>query len=309
MRTDDDSWDITESVGGTAIQVAMGRMAESASANPLFHDPHAQYFVEQALERGWLPPFSEEVLAQLESNDPLALERLRAMGDYTAVRTRYFDDFFTSASSDGIDQAVILAAGLDARAWRLDWAHGSTVYEIDQPGVLAFKTHALQARDVQPASRYVPVGVDLRRDWPSALRANGFDLSRPTAWLAEGLLPYLPAAAQDRLFHDVTGLSAAGSRIAVEAFGNDFYKQESVEKRTAELGGFGCAGPAVGSHVTQTQELFYLEEHADVAEWLDDCGWQTTTVDALTMMARYGRLPSDEVKDAVIKSVFVEAQR
>ena len=154
---------------------------------------------------------------------------------YAAARTKHFDDFFIAAGSAGIRQAVILAAGLDARAWRLPWVADTVVYEIDQPKVLEFKSETLRAHDAKAAARDVAVAIDLRQDWPTALRAAGFDKSEPTAWLAEGLLPYLPAAGQDLLFERVQRLSAPDSRIAVEAFGPDYFDEEYQQRRRAAM--------------------------------------------------------------------------
>src|SRR5215831_20233540 len=126
-RTEDDSWDITDSVGATALGVAMARAEETSSELPLFSDPYAELFLDAATDRGWRQPA------------PSVIERIRSIGGYAASRTKWFDEFFIAAGANGIEQAVILAAGLDARAWRLPWVDGSTVYEIDQPKVLAFK--------------------------------------------------------------------------------------------------------------------------------------------------------------------------
>jgi len=134
--------------------------------------------------------------------------------DYQAVRTHYFDGYFDAAVRTGIRHVVILAAGLDSRAYRLNWPAGTTVFEIDQPKVLSYKTSTLDAHGAAPKARRVPVAADLRDDWPAALIAAGFDATQPTAWLAEGLLPYLPGDAQDRLFEwsPPTARRAARSR-------------------------------------------------------------------------------------------------
>ena len=140
----------------------------------------------------------------------------------------------------GIRQVVILAAGLDSRAYRLDWPAGTTVFEIDQPKVLEYKTSTLDAHGADPRAHRIPVAVDLRDDWPAALTDAGFDSAQPTAWLAEGLLPYLPPDAQDRLFELVTTHSAPGSQIAVEAFSMDLSAQGDQDRiarreRTARM--------------------------------------------------------------------------
>src|SRR5689334_16846228 len=223
-RTDDDSWGVTHGVGATALGVALARAAETTRPDRLFEDPYAQLFIDAAAGRGWRPP-----------TGPMA-QRIKEIGDYAASRTKWFDDFFTAASAGGVRQAVIVAAGLDARAYRLKWAEHSVVYEIDQPGVLQFKSDVLSVHGMSPtAGRCVAIGVDLRQDWPTALREAGFDPAAPSAWSAEGLLPYLPAAAQDLLFERIDALSAPGSRIGVESFGKDFFDPENLASRRRHL--------------------------------------------------------------------------
>jgi methyltransferase (TIGR00027 family) len=139
-RTDDDTWDINESVGATALGVAGGRAAETNSADPLISDPYAQLFLEAAGDGIWRIYQDDELPAELVDLDPQFADRMLG---YTACRTKFFDEYFLAAAGDGIRQAVILAAGLDSRAWRLAWPDGCVVYEIDQPKVLAFKTVAL----------------------------------------------------------------------------------------------------------------------------------------------------------------------
>jgi methyltransferase (TIGR00027 family) len=296
-RTDDDSWDITEGVGQTALGVAMARAHEATSECPLFTDPYAQLFLDAAAERGWQRP------------PPYMINRIRAISAYAASRTKWFDEFFVAAGASGIEQAVILAAGLDSRAWRLPWVDGSVVYEIDQPKVLAFKTQTLAEHDVRPgASRYVAVPADLRHDWPKALRDAGFDPSAPTAWAAEGLLPYLPADAQDLLFEHIHRHSARDSRIAVESFGADFFDPEYLAGRREQL----CqmrqlAGATDDDGVPDTQDLWFIEERSDVAAWLTERCWDVTVVDAAELMTRYGRCKPGEVDEVSPRTVFVEA--
>jgi methyltransferase (TIGR00027 family) len=280
-RTDDDSWDVTEGVGATALGVAWARAVESASAHPLFLDPHAQQFLDAAAERGWRPPSGAMA------------ERIKRIGDYAAARTKWFDEFFIAAAANGVEQAVILAAGLDARAWRLPWNSGATVFEIDQPQVLAFKAETLDAHGVTPKARYTAVPVDLRHDWPKALRDSGFDREQPTAWSAEGLLPYLPATGQDLLFERVQELSAPGSRIAVEAFGAGFFDPEYLAERSAQLRrAREESGEPQGPDVS---ELWYIEARTDVADWLAGHGWRTSVTPAVDLIAHFHRTAPEAV--------------
>ena len=159
------------------------------------------------------------------------------MINYQAVRTHFFDAYFAepSTAGAGIRQVVILAAGLDSRAYRLDWPDGTVVYEIDLPKVLEYKAETLAGHGAEPTTDRRAVPVDLRHDWPQALRDAGFDPTRPTAWLAEGLLPFLPAAAQEAMFASIDELSGPGSRVAVEIFGVDEEKRREAEEKWAEL--------------------------------------------------------------------------
>jgi methyltransferase (TIGR00027 family) len=308
-RTDNDSWDITESVGATALGVAAGRAAETNSEHPLISDPYAQMFLDAAGDGIWSVYLSDDFPAELVEVDPRFKDRMSAMMDYTASRTRFFDEFFVTAAAEGVTQAVILAAGLDARAWRLDWPAGSVVYEIDQPKVLAFKTSTLQSHGVAPVAAYVAVGIDLRHDWPVALRATGFDPALPTAWSAEGLLPYLTAEAQDVLFERIAGLSAPGSRIAVEAFTNDFFSADSFARREQQIQRYRDAAEKLGRpDVAASGNLLYEEERTEVVDWLSAHGWQATSVSALDRMARNDRHVPADLEDATPQSVFVEAR-
>ncbi|AFM15333.1 methyltransferase, putative, TIGR00027 family [Mycolicibacterium chubuense NBB4] len=276
-RRDGDTWDITEGVGRTALGVATARAWETASERPLFTDPYAQLFLDATGDQG------------LE----LSPERRRSITDYAAARTKWFDDFFLSASAAGVSQVVILAAGLDTRAWRLPWLSDSVIYEVDQPKVLSFKTSVLDTSDAQLSAKYMPVPVDLRDDWPHALRAAGFDHNEPTAWSAEGLLPYLSAAAQDRLFEQIGLYSARGSRIAVEAFSPAFFEPENVARYRERSGA--------------PHELWYMEERTDVAAWLCAHRWDVTSIDAVDLMSRYHRAPASD-DDPPALSMFVEGR-
>lgn len=290
-RTHDDSWDITESVGATALGVAMARAAETDCNCPLFTDRYARLFIDAAIDRGWKPA--------------AAAERQRIFSGYAAVRTKWFDEYFIAAGANGIDQAVILAAGLDARAWRLPWVHGSVAYEIDQPQVLAFKAETMAAHGARPAVEYHAVPIDLRADWPTALREAGFDPSTPTAWSAEGLLPYLPAAGQDLLFERVVQLSAAGSRIAAEALSPSFFDPDYLARRRQYMGDSQQSGN--GDPI----DLWFIEERTDLAQWLTERGWQVSAIDTLTLMHRYDRRPENlegSAEDLTPRSVFIEAR-
>lgn len=308
-RSDDDTWDINESVGATALGVAGGRAAETNSADPLINDPYAQLFLEAAGDGIWKIYLNEELPAELAEVDPRFKERMQAMMSYMGSRTKIFDEFFLAAAADGIRQAVILAAGLDARAWRLAWPEGSVVYEIDQPKVLAFKIETLESHDVTPIANHFSVGIDLRQDWPKALLDAGFDPTVPTAWLAEGLLPYLTADAQALLFDRIQSLSARGSRVAVEAFTNDFFSAESFARREEQMEQYRAAAIKLGGKdITESGNLLYEEERTEVTDWLAAHDWDVTAISAEDLLASNNRSIPAGLDEAVPGSVFVEGR-
>jgi methyltransferase (TIGR00027 family) len=213
-RAHDDEWDLASSVGATATMVAAGRAMATKDPRGLIHDPFAEPLV-RAVGVDFFTKMMDGEL-DLDAIENSSLVRVRAMIDGMAVRTKYFDDYFLNATGGGIRQVVILASGLDSRAYRLPWPPDTVVYEIDQPRVIEFKTATLAGIAAEPTATRRTVPIDLRADWPTALNAAGFDTATPTAWLAEGLLIYLPPEAQDRLFDNITALSAPGSTIATE---------------------------------------------------------------------------------------------
>jgi methyltransferase (TIGR00027 family) len=309
-RTDNDTWEITESVGATALGVAAARAAETESENPLISDPFARVFLDAAGDGMWNWFAAPDLPAEIAEAEPDLKPRMQGMVDYMAARTSFFDQFFLDATRAGVRQVVILAAGLDSRAWRLPWPDGTTVYELDQPQVLEFKASTLRENGAQPTSDLVSVPVDLRHDWPAALQQAGFDDSAPSAWSAEGLLPFLPAAAQELLFERVQALGAAGSRIAVEAPGADFLDEDAQAKRRESMRRVRDLMTKLEPqrNIPEVQDLWYFEEREDVDKWLARHGWNVTVTPAEELMASYHRTPPD-IEDATPKTLFVAAER
>ncbi|MGH3957968.1 class I SAM-dependent methyltransferase [Mycobacterium sp.] len=288
-RTDNDTWDLASSVGATATMVAAARAMATTAERPLINDPFADPLVRAV---------GVEVFTRLVSGDlkPADLQDdaqsgMGRMIDNMAVRTRFFDEFFLDATDSGIGQAVILASGLDARAYRLPWPAGTVVFEIDQPQVIEFKTRTLAELGAQPTVDRRAVAVDLRDDWPAALRAAGFDPSRPTAWSAEGLLGYLPPEAQDRLLDTVTALSAPGSRLATESAPNrDPAHQERLKEHmrtTSER------WRNHGLDLDMT-ELIYFGDRNEAARYLTDHGWQMSGSSIRELFAANGLPPIED---------------
>jgi methyltransferase (TIGR00027 family) len=288
-RTDDDTWDLASSVGATATMVAAARAVATKAADPLINDPYAEPLVRAVGIDAFTRLISGEV-DKADADDPV-LNR-RQMAEQVAVHTRFFDEFFDDAGKAGIRQAVILASGLDARAYRLAWPAGMTVYEIDQPQVIGFKSATLAALGAVPTTHRRAVGIDLRQDWPTALQQAGFDASQPTAWIAEGLLGYLPPDAQDRLLDNLTALSAPGSRFATESMPNinqlDEGKiQERMQTLTQSWHDHGFD--------IDMAELMYPGDRNEVATYLDTHGWQTLASSTAELFAANGLPPTTDV--------------
>jgi methyltransferase (TIGR00027 family) len=308
LRSHDDTWDIKTSVGSTAVMVAAARAFETEQPDALISDPYARLLVKNAGAAVlWESMLDPEVVAKIEAIDAESAARMQHMRGYQAVRTHFFDSYFADAVAAGIRQVVILASGLDSRAYRLDWPAGTTVYEIDQPQVLDYKSATLADSGATPSADRREVAIDLREDWPAALRAAGFDPAQPTAWLAEGLLMYLPAEAQDKLFTQIGELSAAGSRVSAETA-----PMHAEERRQQMRERFKKVADQLGLEETvDVGELMYRDEHrADVAEWLNDNGWRATAQNSIDEMHRLNRrvqsVEVDDDKDAFSDFVIAE---
>jgi methyltransferase (TIGR00027 family) len=310
-RTDNDSWEITESVGATALGVAAARAADTESDDPLISDPFARVFLDTVGDGVWNWFAAPELPAEVVDAEPALPLRMESMVDYFASRTKFFDTFFLDATRTGIRQVVILAAGLDARSWRLPWPDGTTVYELDQDRVLDFKSSTLHEHGAEPTCHRIGVPVDLRQDWPKALQQAGFDASAPSAWSAEGLLMYLPAAAQDLLFTRVQGLTATGSRVGVEALAPGFADPEALAQRRERMERVRAlmAKADPQREVPKTDELWYFEEREDVGDWWRRHGWAVTVTPSDQLMAGYDRKPPQQIEDGVPPYLFVSAQR
>ncbi|OBJ80175.1 class I SAM-dependent methyltransferase [Mycobacterium paragordonae] len=282
-RTDNDTWNLASSVGATATAVAASRAIASAGPDALLDDPWADPLVRAV----GVETFVKLIDGEIGGTDDPLLNR-QAMNEQITVRTRFFDDFFIEATGAGIRQVVILASGLDTRAYRLPWPAGTAVYEIDQPEVIEFKTRTLADLGAEPAARRRTVPIDLREDWPSALRDAGFDADRPTAWIAEGLLVYLPPEAQDRLFDNVSALSAPGSRIATEHMDLGSIPADWAQKLTER-------SRRIGSNI-DLAELFYTGERNTAAAYLTGHGWQVHVRNTEEAYAAHGfNVPDDEL--------------
>lgn len=302
-RTEGDTWDLANSVGATATMVAAARAAATRRPQPVITDEYAEPLVRAV----GLDVFTKLASGELDSDDIERDVGFPRIVDTFAARARFYDDYFAAAGKEGVRQAVILASGLDARPYRLAWPAGTTVYEIDQPEVIAFKTATLSAAGAAPTAELRTIGIDLREDWPAALQDAGFDPAQPTAWLAEGvLIGWLPPDAEVRLLDSITPLSSEGSRFAAD-FGslNDGSQQAQQEaRRTAE----GWRRQGLDMDIAA---LTYPGEHTDVAAHLRADGWDTTTFSLADLFAAAALPPLDEhgQQAAAARITFLRAVR
>ena len=272
QRDPQTQWDIVSGVGITALAVAGGRAVESRREDRLVHDPYAEALVQAAGPQTSLP------LPGVDEQASAAVPFWDEMTSYLGVRSRYFDEFFARATENGVRQVVILASGLDTRPQRLDWAEGTAVYEIDQPLVLQYKQRVLAEQGATSSAEHHALQVDLRDDWPSALLEAGFDRTKPTAWLAEGLLPYLPADAEAQLLRTIHEFSAPGSRVAVESVSGsrDSLVRPEMQQLSEDFG-------------IDLASLFSTEERPDPASTLAESGWDVQRLPVLQTASEYGR--------------------
>jgi methyltransferase (TIGR00027 family) len=295
-RVDGDTWDIVSSVGYTALLVAGWRALHAVSPQPLVRDEYAKHFIAASRD-----PFLNGALA-----DPGTSEGAATFPRLYGVQTRFFDEFFASATEVGIRQAVIVAAGLDSRAYRLRWATDTTVFEIDQPEVLEFKARVIAEHAAEPTARRSDVAADLRDDWSIPLREAGFDTTVPSAWSVEGILPYLTGDAQDTLFDRITELSAPGSRLASGALGSRV-DQDRLAALEESYPGLNLSGDVNFSTLTYDDST-----KTEPAQWLGQHGWTIESVRTNPELQReYGRTaPQVDVEiDKIMHSEYVTASR
>ncbi len=206
------------------------------------------------------------------------------MPDYFGVRTRTLDDLARDACRAGIRQAVILASGLDCRAYRLDWPPETAIYEMDQPQVIEWKRRVLTGLGWAPAEGHHCLGIDLRQDWSTALRQNGFDDTQPTVWIVEGLLiGYLPPEAHDQILDTITNLSAPGSQLGADyvdtprtdALGENLRKRHAV---------WNQLDPEI-----DLRSVTFAGQHTDAAQYLAERGWTTRSAEIADVFNAAGR--------------------
>jgi methyltransferase (TIGR00027 family) len=298
VRTDNDNWDITTTVGATALLVATARALEAQKPDPLAVDAFAEGF-SRAAGGSWAGVLD----GQLPDHQLKSADWGEHFVNFQGARTRFFDDYFRRAADAGVRQVVILAAGLDSRAYRLPWPDGTTIFELDRPQVLDFKREVLSDQGAKPNAERREVAIDLREDWPQALRDSGFDPAQPSAWIAEGLLIYLPADAREQLFAGVDALASSGSHVAVEesaALPDEAYQAAVAGERAARADGDDRL----------FFQLIYNEVHNPAQDWFDEHGWTASATPLAEYLREVGRpvpAPDIEAGPMISRNTLVRA--
>ncbi|MEU5045375.1 class I SAM-dependent methyltransferase [Streptomyces griseorubiginosus] len=247
----------------TAVGVARVRALETERENALFRDPLAQAFAAA----GGLWPSSPPL-----PDDEAARRRRLAVSFSIVIRTKFLDDLLHEACASGVRQVVLLGAGMDSRAFRMDWPVGTRLFEVDTAAPLDFKASVLRRERAVARCDRITVAVDLRDDWPDALAAAGHDPALPTVWIAEGLLIYLPEDAVDLLLSRIGARSAPGSRM-----GLTLGSRGVIER----FGADAVPGSAASMWVSEMPD--------DPVGWLTGHGWEARTTTLRECAAAYGR--------------------
>jgi len=262
------SGDAPTGVGKTALGVAMVRAEESRRRDRLFDDPYAAAFLAAAPE-----VFAPEQRAAATGGSGMA-GLGRTFWSLAVIRTRFFDDYLLGAVEQGVRQVVLLAAGLDTRAYRLAWPADVHLFEVDLPDVVSFKERVLAERAAVPSCVRTAISSDLRGDWTGPLIGGGFQPAEPTAWLLEGLLVYLSAGEAAHLLTTVGDLSAPASRVACE-FEN--LEDDSMRAQARTM-------PAMAEYTAMWKRGL-----PDVPGWLAAHGWRPELHNRAAVGAGYGR--------------------
>lgn len=276
-----------ERLGSTGLWTAAIRARESAREDALFVDPLAALFANAG---------GSHWLEQTHDERPQSVD-FAAVG--IVIRTRFFDDFLLHATRDAqIRQVVILAAGMDTRAYRLSWPEQTQLFELDQPTVLASKEQILASANAVPSCERHTVGVDLSQPWAALLQQAGFDPGQRSVWLMEGFLLYLPVEAVLRIFDIITTLSVAGSRLGFDVVNQDMFTSPWTRSWIETLERLGIPWR---SSLDKPEEV------------LGERGWKATIVQQGDPEANYGRWPFPAMPDRSVlglpRSFLVTATR
>ena len=268
IRKYDEIMSISDPVSLTARWTAAARAVESRREDRLFNDPFAEAL---AGRQGFA------FLQQVDSARRATGVTSQADNPYLTIRTRFIDDFLKGPLvASSVRQVVVVAAGLDARAYRLAWPRGTCVFELDRHEVLEAKRTVLDRLGAQPHCECRSVAVDLAHPWQEALVVSGFDKANLSLWIVEGLFPYLDEPGARGVLAQISALAKIGSTIVADVVGKSFLESAWTRPFLQALAAanapwkFGCDHP---------DELFR------------SYGWDAVTQRPGEVGANYGRWP------------------
>ena len=275
-RAEYDTWDPATGVGVTAT---FGAAARAVATNKgLMNDAFAEPLVRAVGVEYFIRLVDDARFAADGGENPVTTALICIL----AAHTRFLDEYLAAAGRVGIRQVVLLGSGLDTRPFRLWWPRGTTVYEIDRPEVLDLKSELLRELGAKVTANRCAIGIDLRQDWPAALRRVGFDAAEPTVWIAEQLLVgYLPPDTQNRLLEAVTAASAVGSRFAADHMPT--WTPMHVEAGQAFIDRWRQHGVEL-----DLASLTHPGEYRYVPRYLELHGWKTAERNVLELLAGMG---------------------
>jgi methyltransferase (TIGR00027 family) len=270
-----------EDIARSALMVAAFRAKESNRPNRLFNDPLSSVLAgENALR----------VAANHHRDESLP---------YLAIRTRFFDDWLEKLVDLSCRQVVFLGAGMDTRAFRLQWPDGVQLWEIDCPELLDLKQTRLNTVQAKPKCIRTPVAADLSvADWPNHLLMQGFRKEAPSVWLAEGLFLYLPSKAVAQILQSVASISCEGSQFGAEILSEDYLHHERNRARLEEAAARG------------TPRIFGTNEPEEL---FSQTGWRVNAVvqpgDEEACFGRWPKRSAPRHSPGLASSFFVTATR
>ncbi|MCK9150829.1 SAM-dependent methyltransferase [Methanobacterium alcaliphilum] len=212
-----------ESPSKMAEGIAMQRFAESSKSENerICYDPYAIHFISpEIIKFGKEHP--EEAKLKVEQMEQF----LPGLSSSIIARVRYFDDFVEKSIKDGLEQLVILGAGYDTRAYRIDGLKEKiNVFEVDHPNTQSFKIKKIKEifGSTPKNVTYVPVDFE-SEELGERLLKEDYDPFKKTLFIMEGLIMYIPEDAVEKTLSFIVKNSYNDSSLIF-----DYYPESVID--------------------------------------------------------------------------------